>query len=140
MEKKFELLTGYIPALSEDALGTWVIDDENDGSKERPIQFPFAMYSDLVQRFKRDVLAVVEQDPHMLNLSYSEVLERNNIPFSAAGMQEADVRQADAVCVLMLLVAAIRADRFSEGFFLRFLQDGTVTKWLLRLSQLDGQG
>ena len=37
---KFEQLTKYIAVLDGDNFGTWIIDRENDGTPEHPIQMP----------------------------------------------------------------------------------------------------
>ena len=39
--QKFQSLTKYISLISKDDIGTWVIDRENDGTMEHPIQMPF---------------------------------------------------------------------------------------------------
>lgn len=41
---RFEKLTKYIPLLDQTEIGNWVIDTENDGTIEHPIQFPFVAY------------------------------------------------------------------------------------------------
>ena len=47
---KFEQLTKYIDVLDKDNFGTWIIDRENDGTPEHPIQMPFVNYSEMVHR------------------------------------------------------------------------------------------
>ena len=42
----YESLTCLIPALQNDQAGEWIIDRKNDGTRERPIQFPFVSYGD----------------------------------------------------------------------------------------------
>lgn len=37
---KFDILTKYIPMIQTDSFGEWVIDKENDGTPEHPIQMP----------------------------------------------------------------------------------------------------
>ena len=38
---KFDILIKYIPIIQADSIGEWVIDKENDGTPEHPIQMPF---------------------------------------------------------------------------------------------------
>ena len=52
---KYEKLTKYIDVLDGDSFGTWIIDRENDGTPEHPIQMPFVNYSEMVHRFIDDV-------------------------------------------------------------------------------------
>lgn len=56
--QEFKILTKYISLISKDDIGTWVIDRENDGTMERPIQMPFVNYSEMVDRFVEDVYAL----------------------------------------------------------------------------------
>ena len=62
---KFETLTQYLSQLGDDNIGTWIIDRENDGTPEHPIQFPFVNYSRLVHNFIDDVMRVVDQNEEM---------------------------------------------------------------------------
>jgi hypothetical protein len=52
-------------------------------------------------------------------------------------MRAADADKLDAQCVLALIMAAIRADRFSEGALLTFFEDCTILRWLKRLRDID---
>lgn len=56
--QEFKILTKYISLISKDDIGTWVIDRENDGTMEHPIQMPFVNYSEMVDRFVEDVYAL----------------------------------------------------------------------------------
>ena len=50
---RFEKLTKYIPLLDQTEIGNWVIDTENDGTIEHPIQFPFVAYSRAIPHRKK---------------------------------------------------------------------------------------
>ena len=52
---KFESLIKYLPLLEDDKIGTWIIDRENDGTPEHPIQMPFVDYPVMIHRFINDV-------------------------------------------------------------------------------------
>ena len=49
--KQFSELTKYIPMIEQNEIGHWQIDRENDGTPEHPIQFPFVIYSEMVNQF-----------------------------------------------------------------------------------------
>ena len=66
----YEALTKYIGQF--DDVGTWIIDRENDGSDERPIQMPYMSYSKAIMKF------VSEMDSFMV-YNYGEVLKRNGL-------------------------------------------------------------
>ena len=134
---KFDNLTKHLSQLSDDSFGTWIIDRENDGSPEHPIQMPFVNYSELVHNFIDDVMRVVDQEPEMQLTHYGKILESNGIEWGSKSMSAADVSKADVICVLALLVGAIRAERFCDGALLGFFKDGSIRKWLERLKEID---
>lgn len=134
---KFETLTQYLSQLGDDSIGTWIIDRENDGLPEHPIQFPFVNYSRLVDNFIDDVMRVVDRHEEMQLTHYGKILESNGIEWSSKSMSEADVSGVDVTCVLALLVGAVRAERFCDGALLGFFRDGSIRKWLERLKEID---
>ena len=134
---RFDSLTKYLPQLSDDSFGTWIIDRENDGSPEHPIQMPFVNYTELVHNFIDDVMRIVDQNPEMELTHYGRILNDNGIEWSSQSMSEADISKANVTCVLALLVGAIRAERFCDGALLGFFKDGSIRKWLGRLKEID---
>ena len=134
---RFDSLTKYLPQLSDDSFGTWIIDRENDGSPEHPIQMPFVNYTELVHNFIDDVMRIVDQNPEMELTHYGRILNDNGIEWSSQSMSEADISKANVTCVLALLVGAIRAERFCDGALLGFFKDGSIRKWLERLQEID---
>ena len=135
---RFEKLTNYLAQLDGDNVGTWVIDKENDGTPEHPIQMPFVNYTDMVHHFLDDVYGYVESCKDLGLNKYGEILERNGLEWGAKSMSEADVSTLDAQCVMALIVGAVRAERFCDGALLGFFKDGSIQKWLTRLKEIDG--
>ena len=41
----FEELVGLIDKIKDDSIGEWIVDKENDGTLEHPMQMPFVVYS-----------------------------------------------------------------------------------------------
>ena len=133
---KFEQLTKYIDILDEDNFGTWIIDRENDGTPERPIQIPFVNYSEMVHRFIDDVYAFSDNNKDFELTRYGEILERNGLEWGSKSMREADVSSLDAQCVMALIMGAVRAERFCDGALLGFFKDGSIRTWLERLKEV----
>ena len=52
----------------------WIIDKENDGTPEHPIQMPYVNYSRLVRNFTDDVYSFVDKHEEMGLRSYAEIL------------------------------------------------------------------
>ncbi|UXO89017.1 DUF6508 domain-containing protein [Bacillus safensis] len=134
---QFEILTKYIPLLQEDRIGEWVIDQENDGTAERPIQMPFVHYSETVRHFIEDVYTFAEQHQEMELTRYSEILLENGIEWGMNDMEHVDISNLNAQCVLALIMGVVRAERFSEGAIFNFFKSGNMLKCLERLDCLE---
>lgn len=133
----FEKLTNYIPLLDHADLGRWVIDEENDGTMEHPIQFPFVAYSKLVSDFIEDVGIFVEENPELHLTRYGEILEACGLEWSSQSMSGAIVEDLDAKVVCALIVGAVRAERFCDGALLNFFKNGSMMRWLHRLREIN---
>ena len=135
---KFEQLTKYIDALDGDGFGTWIVDHENNGTPEHPIQMLFVNYSEMVHRLIDDVYAFSDNNKDFELTRYGEILERNGLEWGTKSMSEADVSSLDARCVMALIMGAVRAERFCDGALLSFFKGGSIRRWLVRLHELDG--
>ncbi|AVM23021.1 DUF6508 domain-containing protein [Bacillus pumilus] len=133
---QFEILTKYIPMLHEDHIGEWVIDHENDGTAEHPIQMPFVNYSETVRHFIEDVYTFAEQHQELELTRYREILKENGIESEMNDMENVDISNLNAQCVLALMMGAVRAERFCEGALFNFLKSGAIVKCLERLDCL----
>ncbi len=134
---KFETLTKYLPQLSDDSFGTWIIDRENDGAMEHPIQAPYVRYTEMVDRFVHDVYAFMEANEDFELNRYGEILEQNGLEWGGKSMGEADVSNKDGRCVMALIMGAVRAERFCDGALLRFFREGCIRRWVERLKEID---
>ena len=134
---KFDVLTKYIPLIQGDSIGEWVVDKENDGTKENPIQMPFVSYSEIVSNFVDDFYSFEESNKDMELTRYRDILEENGIKWGIGSMEKADVSDLNAQCVLSLVMGAIRAERFCDGALLDFFESGCILKWLERLNEID---
>ncbi len=135
---RFGNLTKYIALIEIDDIGTWIIDRENDGTPEHPIQMPFVNYSEMVHRFIDDVYDFHEKNTSYELNRYGEILEKNGLEWSDTAMSEADVSTMDGQCVVALIMGAVRAERFCDGALLSFFKNGCILKWLKRLQEIDG--
>lgn len=135
--RKFETLTKYLPQLGDDSFGTWIIDQENDGTMVHPIQVPFVNYTEMVNNFVHDVYAFMEANPDFELNRYGEILEQNGLEWGGKSMSGADVSEKDARCIMALIMGAVRAERFCDGALLGFFKDGSIRKWLERLKEID---
>lgn len=137
MMKKYSALTKYINLLENDNVGEWIVDKENDGFSERPIQFPFVNYSILVRKLQDDIYNFAKESEEIVPGKYINILQDNGIEWNHDSMIQADASVLDAQCILALLIASLRAERFCDGALLEFIESGAVTRWLKRLQELD---
>ena len=133
----YECLTALIPALQSDNYGKWIIDKENDGTQEHPIQFPFVNYGEVVRKLENEIYHFEQEHSEFALNRYGEILEKNGIKWGSESMQKTDVSNIDGETVMALLMGAIRAERFCDGALLGFCKDGSIIKWLGRLKEID---
>ena len=135
----FEPLTKYLIQIQGDDIGTWIIDNKNDGTIEHPIQMPFVNYSVMVHHFIDDVYEFIEKHKDLELNHYGEILNENGIDWGSQSMGIANVSALDARCVLALIVGAVRAERFCDGALLSFFKNGNIEKWLMRLKEIEAE-
>lgn len=133
----FEELTAFLPKLQDKNYGEWIVDKENDGTPEHPIQFPFVAYNRIVEEFMDAAYAFIDAHKEMELTRYHDILSESGIEWGSESMKNADVSSLDGRTVMALIVGAIRADRFCEGALLGFFEDGSMAKWLSRLEEID---
>lgn len=137
MMKKYSVLTKYINLLENDNVGEWICDKENDGSAERPMHVPFVIYSITVHKLADDIYKFAKESDEIVPSKYADILNANGIKWGYDSMMKADASELDAQCILALLIASLRAERFCDGAVLEFIKNGAVIRWLKRLQELD---
>lgn len=137
MMKKYSALIKYINLLKNDIVGEWSCDKENDGSSERPMHLPFVIYSITVKKLADDIYKFAKESDEIVPGKYAEILQANGIKWGYDSMMKADASELDAQCILALLIASLRAERFCDGALLGFIESGAVARWLKRLQELD---
>lgn len=133
MMKKYSALTKYINLLKNNNAGEWICDKENDGSSERPIHLPFVSYSIAVNNLADDIYKFAKESDEIVPSKYAEILQANGIEWGYDSMMKADASVLDVQCILALLIASLRAERFCDGALLEFIESGAFTRWLKRL-------
>jgi hypothetical protein len=131
----YENLTKLLPRFDTDHFGEWIIDKENDGSPEHPIQWPYVHYDDVVHDYCKAIYKLAKQYPDIMN--YEEILRRANIDTSLDSMADADVSQLDGMTVATMLFTTTRIERFCDGAILDLCTAGVIKRWLERLKEID---
>ena len=134
---KLDILTKYISMIQTDNIGEFVIDKENDGTPEHPIQMPFVGYSEMVHNFIDDVYTFEKSNKDMELTRYGEILKDNGLEWDSESMKSADISNLNLQCVMALIMGAVRAERFCDGALLDFFKSGYILKWLERLKSIE---
>ncbi|WP_223702157.1 DUF6508 domain-containing protein [Sutcliffiella deserti] len=132
---KFDILTKYVPIIQADSIGEWIIDKENCEKSEHPIQMPSVRYSEMVNNFIDDVYTFEESNKDMELTRYGDILKDNGLEWGTESMNNTDVSNLNAKCVLALIMGAVRAERFCDGALLDLFKSGCILKWLERLNR-----
>ncbi len=127
MENKFAALTAFIPSAEK-------MMDKN-ASGDCAVWGRGQVGEHIVDRFVDTFYAWMSDNLGMRLDYYRDILAENGL--STDTLDKADIRKCDARCILAMIFASIRAERFSEGFLMSLFTDGTMLQWLLRLRALD---
>lgn len=84
-----------------------------------------------------DIYKFAKESDEIVPSKYADILNANGIEWGYDSMMKADASGLDAQCILALLIASLRAERFCDGALLKFIESGAVTRWLKRLQELD---
>lgn len=136
----FEKMVNLLDKIKDDSIGEWVVDKENDGTNEHPIQMPYVAYSNVVHEFEGLVYHFERSHPEFELNRYNEILEEHDIAWGVEFMSTADVPQMDVQGVMALMMAAVRAERFCDGALKKFFENESIEKWLRRLKEIDENG
>lgn len=133
----YEELTDILEELPQGEYGSWIIDRENDGSPEHPIQMPCVSYSRILEKFMDAVYTFDKRHPEYGLNRYSDILEQNGIKWASDSMDAVDVADKDGICVMALLLGVVRAEKFCDKALLGFFKRGSIQRWLERLKEID---
>ncbi len=137
--KQYEKLTKYLQQLDIDNFGTWVVDQGSERDAKGPTQMPYVKYSEVAHNFVLEVNNLVNENKRGGLECYRTILAANGISWKPESMENADVTQLDASCIIALFVGAICAERLCDGALLRFFKKGSIHKWLKRLEEIDNE-
>lgn len=135
----YDSLICFIETLEDDSIGTWIVDRENDGTMEHPIQMPFVEYTSVVRTFEKAVYVFDEEHPEFGLNRYNDILKKYDIEWGVDSMSNADVSEIDGQGIMALLMGAVRSERFCDGALKTFFMNGSIKRWLLRLKELELQ-
>lgn len=134
---KFKELTKYISLLQKDQAETGFVADEKNCTKDDSVIIAEINYSETVEKFIKDLNIFIIKNKELELNKYEDILQRNGIQHNIDVIYNTDVSDKDAQCVMAMFMFVLRAERFSEGNILDFLECGSIIKWLKRLNEID---
>ena len=134
----YEKLISFLPELEEGKAQSELRfpEPEADGSEEHPYVLPFVVYGEVAQGLEEEIYRIVQEQPELDLNHYQDILKKHGVKWNGKQMQKADVTDWDIQGVLALMVGVIRAERFSEGTYQEFLENGCFVRWLHRVKEL----
>lgn len=129
----FESLTQYINTLDKDNIGDFLEDTVDENS----ITPGHAIYTENVNKFIKEVNKFMIDDKELDLVNYRSIL---NTKFDGTQIHyfDLDVNNLDGQIICALIVGIVRAQRFGcDRQLYECLKNGTMTKWLKRLEELD---
>lgn len=128
---KYDRLTQYIEIFQPSySAGTCFFDKEHSGTADDPIQMPFVMFDQNVMKFMDEFY-----ESGIAVKNYKEIMETAGIEDEQFDFVNLHILNEEVVCAIMTYI--IRADRFCEGYLKSKIEQGTVTRVLNRLKDID---
>lgn len=120
-----------------ESLTKYLSDVASDKSSEWTIKGPYISYGLKIKDLEQAIYDFVNAHEEFGLNRYYEILAKHGIDWGTQSMSSANVAGFDGRAVMSLLVGAVRAERFSDGAILEFLENGSFEKWLRRLAEID---
>lgn len=121
-------LMKYLELFQENEYGEWVVEAGHAGAKYDPFPVPYVDYGDVALGFERIIYEIDPSCPELGIHDYVSVLEMTGLEWSSGSLGDADVTGLDEQCILVMCLATVCADRFSEGVTLQFLKEGHIQR------------
>lgn len=115
----YESLTKYIDKIDDDMICKWV---------EEPGYMPYVDYTSMVDDFVDDVYKFLKESKEVSSKNYRDIINANGIDLNTKSVFEVDPNTLDGSCVFSILLAAVRAERFSDGVLENLFKNGHIKK------------
>lgn len=133
--KRFEKLTKYINEIKTDEIGEWI---HNNNKKSNSIS-AYVKYTPLVNSFVDEVYEFVDQNKGYDLYDYNKILQDYKMESMLMLCEKEDIALLNEKCIMAMIVAVVRSERFSEGSLLSFLKKGQALTLLNRLKEIDDE-
>ena len=124
----YESLTKYIDKIDDDIICKLV---------EEPGYMPYVDYTSMVDDFVDDVYKFLKESKEVSPKNFQNIIKANGIDPNTKSVFEVDPNTLDGSCIFSILLAAVRAERFSDGVLENLFKSGHIKRWLERLRAID---
>lgn len=126
----YEQITSYLGKLTP---GHWQQPkNQGDGSAEHPLIACWIDYDETTEEFISKMYEVVPNG----GKDYGDVLREINMKYGD-DYYKVDISKLNGDMILYMMFAVIRGERFCEGIISKYIEKGTMDRWLTRLKELD---
>ena len=95
----------------------------------------FIIRIEIVYKFIEDVVSFCDKHEEFDFKNYLEILTKAKI--KVGSLSDVDITKYDEKTIVLMIFAAIRAERFCEGTLMFYIKNGTLIRWLKRLEEFD---
>ena len=128
----YEEVTSYLGKLNP---AQWKYpENQGDGSAEHPYIAGWPEYDDITSDFMDRMYDFVPNGGQ----NYDEVIYKKTGIDCRNDLKTTDFSNIDGDTILYMIFSIVRGERFSDGLFGRYVENGTLDKMLSRLKELDG--
>ncbi len=106
---------------------------QGDGSSENPYIAGYPVYAETIKEFMNKMYDFVPNGGQ----NYDEIIYKAIGLDGNDDLSKVDVSKLDGDTILYMIFSRVRGERFSDGLFGKYVKNGTMDKWLLRLKEID---
>ena len=125
------------PPSNRSANGSRITDARGDGTSGNPKALPCMSHHPAATEFVEEFYRFSATHPEFSLEEYRSILETHGVEWGFDEMRDTDVHTLDSRCVLAMIMAVIRVDRFCEGVLVSAFEEGMIARWLERLREID---
>lgn len=127
----YEQVTSYLGKLKP---AHWKFpENQGDGSHENPYIAGWPEYDEITSEFMHKMYEFVPNGGQ----NYDDVIYKTTGLDCHEDLSKADISNIDGDIILYMIFSMVRGELFCDGLFSSYIANGTLDKWLSRLTELD---
>lgn len=127
----YEQVTSYLGKLKPKSLK--YPENQRDGSEEKTYTDAWPEYDETTEEFMKKMYEFVPNGGQ----NYDEEIYKATGLDCHKDLTNVDVFNLDGDTILYMIFSMVRGERFSDGLFGRYVENGTIERFLNRLQEID---